>query len=433
MAEARPTAILNARLVDPNTGFDAAGGVLIRSGTIADAGPHVIPHSVSDDFAVIDAAGHALFPGLIDLRVSTGEPGAEHRETLKSAGSAAVAGGVTTIVVQPDTAPVIDDAAMVQFMMQRGRERSPARVLPAGALTRGLAGEQMAEIGLMQEAGAVLFSNGMAPVRDSRTMRRLLAYASGFEALVASRPVDPWLTMGAAMNEGELSARLGLAGAPAAAELIGLQRDLALAELTGGRLLVDMISTQAAIEPLARARDREVEAAATVSIHNLTLNETDVGDYRTFAKLDPPLRREDDRLALVEALRDGVIDVVVSGHDPRPAEDKRLPFAEAAAGASALESLLVGLLQLVHAGELSLIEALRPVTSAPADLLGLPQGRLKPGAPADLVLCDLGWPFLFDASAMRSKCKNAPFDGRRLQGRVLATWVGGTQVHEART
>lgn len=433
MAEARPFAVVNARVVDPASGFDGPGGVIVAEGRIADAGSHVTPHGLSTDIAIFDADGCALFPGLVDMRVSTGEPGAEHRETLKSAGSAAVAGGVTTIVVQPDTAPVIDDAAMVQFMMQRGRERSPARVLPAGALTRGLDGRQMAEIGLMQEAGAVLFSNGMAPVRDSRTMRRLLAYASGFEALVASRPVDPWLTDGAAMNEGELSARLGLSGSPAIAELIGLQRDLALAELTGGRLLVDMVSTAAVVEPLARARDREVDVAASVSIHNLTLNETDVGDYRTFAKLDPPLRREDDRLALVEALRDRVIDVVVSAHDPRPAEDKRLPFAEAAAGASALESLLVGLLQLVQSGELSLVEALRPVTAAPADLLGLPQGRLAVGAPADLVLCDIGWPFLFDASAMRSKCKNAPFDGRRLQGKVLATWVGGSQVHEART
>jgi dihydroorotase len=427
------TAFINVRLIDPATGYDGPGEVLIGSGEVLAAGPNALAEGFDENTLVIDGDGHALMPGLVDLRVSCGEPGSEHRETIKTVGRAAVAGGVTTIVMQPDTNPVIDDAALVDFVLRRGRDRSLARMVPAGALTKGLDGQTMAEIGLMAEAGAALFSNGSRAISDSRVMRRLLSYATGFDALVSVRPEDPWLSQGGCMNEGELAARLGVPSIPAAAEHIYAQRDLALAELTGGRLLLDMISSAGTLPSLARAKEKGLDVSASVSIHNLTLNETDVGDYRTFAKLSPPLRSEEDRIALIDAVRSGLVDVIVSGHDPRPAEEKRLPFDEASFGASALEVLLPAALTLWHEGSIELIDLVRAMTQKPADLLDMGMGRLTPGAPADLILVDLGYPFIFDADKMRSKCKNSPYDGRRMQGRVLSTWVAGTKVFDAQT
>lgn len=420
----RPTLFVNARIVDPASGRDEPGELFVAGGRIAPPGP-------AGDALVVDCEGQALLPGLIDMRVSTGEPGSEHRETIRSAGNAAMRGGITSIVLQPDTSPVIDDAALVTYVRQRGLDQTRVRVLPAGACTRGLKGREMAELGLMDEAGAILFTNGAVPVRDTRVMQRILSYASAFGALVASRPEDPSLAEGAVMHAGELASRLGLAGLPAAAETIIAERDIELAALTGGRLLLDMVSAEPTLERLERARARGIEVSASVSVHHLTLNETDVGDYRTFAKLSPPLRREQDRLALVDAVRSGLIEAVVSGHDPRPAEEKRLPFDEAAFGASALETLLPALLNLYHNGSVELIDLIRPVTSGPAQLLGLETGTLAQGAPADVILVDLGWPFRFDAATMVSKSRNSPYDGHRLQGRVLGTWVGGERVYSA--
>src|SRR5690606_4740658 len=260
--------------------------------------------------------GAVLAPCLVDLRAKTGERGADPKETLKSACLAAAAGGVTTVVVQPDTDPAIDDPAMVDFVQRRAGALGLIHVHVAGALTRGLDGERMAEIGLMDEAGAVYFTDGDRVVRNSRTLRRVMAYAGAFNALVAHRPADPWLSEGACATDGELAARLGLPGAPAVAERIPLERDLALVELTGARFLVDQISTADALDSFVRGRARELEIAASVSINHLCFNEIDIGDYRTFYRLDPPLRPESDRLALVEAVRDGVIDVITSAHTP---------------------------------------------------------------------------------------------------------------------
>jgi dihydroorotase len=331
----------------------------------------------------------------------------------------------------PTTDPVIDDVSLVGFIRQRGGEHAGVRVLPAAAMTKGLGGEQMSEIGLLSEAGAVLFSNGDAPVVDSRVLRRALSYASAFGALIAHRPEDPFLARGGVVHEGELAARLGLPGIPAAAERITAERDAALAELTGGRLLLDMLSSAQALDPVRRAREAGAKVFASVSIHHLTLNELEVNDYRTFAKLSPPLRSEEDRRALVDALVDGTIDVIVSGHDPRPPEEKRLPFDEAAFGASALETLLPAALLLHHSGQAPLLRVLGAMTARPAEILGLPQGRLAKGAPADVVLVDLGAPRRFDAETMISKCKNTPFDGALLQGAVRRTIVGGQMVFAA--
>ncbi|CAN1545749.1 PyrC Dihydroorotase and related cyclic amidohydrolases [Caulobacteraceae bacterium] len=419
---------INARLVDPATQFDGPGEVLIQGEVILASGPQV---ASSSEAIIINCDGHALMPGLIDLHVSTGEPGEEQRESLSTAGKAAVAGGVTTMVLQPDTQTVIDDAALVDFITRRGRDRSLARVLAAGALTVGLKGERIAELGLMADAGAVLFTNSDRPIVSTRIMQRCMSYASAFDALVASRPQDAFLSEGGMMNMGELASRLGLAGISSAAETIAANRDIQLAELTGAKLLLDMISSEATLPRIAAAKAQGLDVTASVSVHHLTLNENDLGDYRTFAKLSPPLRSEQDRLALIEGVKSGILDVIVSGHDPRPAEEKRLPFDEAAFGASALETLLPAALILYHEGLIELLDLVRAMTLAPAQILGLPQGRIAAGAPADLILVDLGFPIRFDASRMISKSRNSPYDGRTLQGKVLTTWVGGKKVFSA--
>ena len=421
----KPTLITNARLIDPASGRDEIGSILFDT-SILDIGPRI----TAPNATTIDAQGACLMPGLIDMRVVVGEPGAEHKETFKSAGRAAVAGGVTTFVMAPNTTPVLDDASLIDFVLHRAPERSPAHILPAAALTRGLAGEVMTEMGLLKEAGAVMFSNGDAPITDSRVLRRALSYSTAFDALVAHRPEDPFLAAAGVMHEGELAARLGLPGIPAAAEFIAAERDLALAELTGARLLLDMISSARTLEPLARAKDRGVKASASVSVHHIALNEQDVDGYRTFAKLSPPLRTESDRAALADAISTGLIDVIVSGHDPRPAEEKRLPFSEAASGAAALEMLLPGALTLHHNGVAALIDVVRAMTLNPATLLGLPHGRLAKGAPADIILVDLGAPFRASAAKLKSKSKNTPFDEKLMQGRVRRTFVSGACVYE---
>ena len=419
-------AIVNARLLDPASDYDGPGAVLIEDGVVTgvEHGPATLTAG-----RVIDARGLCLSPGLIDIRVRTGEPGAEPKETLKSASLSAAAGGVTTIVIQPDTDPAVDDPAMVDFIQRRGAALDLVNVRVAGAATRARDGKRMAEIGLMHEAGALYFTAGDHVIADSRVLSRIMSYATAFNALIACRPADPWLSEGAVATSGELATRLGLSSAPAIAERIQLERDLALVEQTGARFLVDQISTEAALEVLARARGRGLEVAASVSINHLCFNEIDIGDYRTFFRLDPPLRPESDRRALIEAVRDGLIEAITSAHTPAPAEDKRRPFAEAAPGAVGLETLLPAALGLHHEEGLDLLDVLRPLTHGPAMLLGLDAGTLAPGAPADLILFDPGAPVVVDSAALRSKSKNSPFDGRRLQGRVELTIVGGRTVY----
>ena len=425
----RPIAFTNVRLVDPASGYDGSGALIVTEGVIADVARGGDLGSISADVEVIDGRGALLIPGLIDIRVKTGEPGTETKETLKSAALAAAAGGVTAIVVQPDPQPVIDEPAVVDFSLRRARDIGLVNVYPAGAATKGAMGERMAEIGLMAEAGCLYITDADRPIVDSKVMRRVLAYAKGFGVLVAHRPSDPWLAAGAAATEGEFASRMGLPGAPAIAEKIMLERDLALVELTGAPLLVDQLTTAAAIESFRRARDRGLPVTATTSINHLSFNEIDIGDYRTFCKLDPPLRCEDDRQAVIEAVASGLISVVVSAHAPAPAEDKRLPYDEAAPGAVGLQTLLAALLAFHHEDRIPLIDLIRTVTTAPATLLRLPGGRLTKGAPADLVLADLNAPLVIDADKLVSKSKNSPFDGRRLQGKVLRTLVDGRTVY----
>jgi dihydroorotase len=427
----RPTAFVNARLLDPASGYDGPGAVIVVEGVIADVVRGDDPGALSPDLQIVDVGGKALLPGLVDIRVKTGEPGAEPKETLKSAGLAAAAGGVTSIVVQPDTNPVADDPAVVDFILRRARDIELVHVYPAGAATKGAMGERMAEIGLMHDAGCVYITDADHPIANSKVLQRVLAYAKAFGVLVAHRPADPWLSAGAAATSGEFAGRMGLPSVPAIAEKIMLERDLALAELTGARLIVDQITTAAALESLKRAQDKGLAVIATTSINHLSFNEVDIGDYRTFCKVDPPLRSEDDRQAVIEAVASGQIAIIVSAHAPAPAEDKRLPYDEATPGAIGLQTLLPALLAFHHEGRIPLLDLIRTVTCAPADLLGLPAGRLAKGAPADLVLCDLNAPLVIDADKLLSKSKNSPFDGRRLQGKVLRTLVDGRTVYRA--
>jgi dihydroorotase len=422
------TVIYNARVIDPASGRDEKGGILIENGVIADVGAGIVKTTAGD--VKIDAKGKALAPGLIDLRVKTGEPGAENKETLATAGDSAAAGGVTTFVVMPDTNPVIDSVALVDFVTRRAESVAKVKVLPTGGLTIGLDGAKMSEIGLIREAGAAFFTNGDKPVEDAGVLRRAMSYAASFDALVASRPDTPALSKNTVMNAGAFAARLGLRGAPLEAEWIALERDLMLAETTGVRLLADCISTARSLAAVERARKAGVKVACSVASYSLFFNELDVGDYLTYCKVQPPFRGEADRMALIDGLRRGAIDAVVSAHDPQPTEDKRLPIAEAAYGAVGLETLLPALLSIALREEIPLAVALKPVTSGPADLLGLPQGRLVRGAPADLVLFDPAAPWACDRDDLSSRSKNSPFDGRKLEGRVLRTWVNGATVFE---
>ena len=410
--------LIGARVLDPESGRDETVPVTVEDGLVTEIGG-------TGRGNLVDVSGRTLVPGLIDLRVSTGEPGQESRETIASAARAALRGGVCTFALAPKTQPVIDDQSLVEFAVRRGEATTP-NVLVAGALTRGLEGRELTEIGLMAEAGAAFFANGPTPVEDAGLLRRILSYAGAFDLLVAHPPVVPSLR--GLAHESEFSSRLGLAGEPGAAEAIAVARDILLAELAGARLLIDIVSSREALPALRAAKRRGVRVAASTSLNHLALNELDIGDYRTFAKLDPPLRGEADRLALLAAVADGTVDIVVSDHDPQPAGSKRLPFAEAASGAIGLELLLPVATTLAADGQIALADILAALTHRPADLLGLPSGRIREGAPADLVLIDPDAPWVCDSDRLASLSKNTPFDGRRLTGRVERVWVGGVEA-----
>jgi dihydroorotase len=421
-------ALVNARLIDPSSRLDQCGGVLIRDGLIADFGPY-IDAGAAGDAEVLDCDGLVLAPGLIDMMVFTGEPGHEHRETLATASRAAAAGGVTTIACMPNTDPVIDDVALVDFILRRARDTALVHVHPMAAMTKGLLGEEMTEIGLLSEAGAIAFANGKSSLANAKVMRNVLAYAKDFGAVIVHHLEDPWLAKDGVMNEGEVATRLGLRGIPAAAETIMLERDIRLVELTGGRYHAAQISCRASLDVIRAAKLMGLPVTCGVSINHLTLNENDIGPYRTFFKMRPPLRSEEDRRAMVEGVASGDIDVIVSVHDPRGAEGKRRPFAEAADGAVGLETLLGAALRLYHNGDVDLPQLLAALTANPARLLRLGSGRVARGAPADLILIDLDRPWVVEPERLRSKAKNTPFDGARLQGRAILTIVAGRVVY----
>jgi dihydroorotase len=430
MLEDRPIALVNARLVDPEAESETRGGVLIVDGLIAGVGPGVTGASAPEHARLIDCAGDVVTPGLIDMRAFIGEPGAEHRETIATASAAAAAGGVTTIVARPDTNPPVDEPAVVDFILRRARDTAKVRVLPSAAITKGLQGVEIAEIGLLSEAGAVAFSDGRRSIANAQVVRRALTYARDFGALIMHYCEDGDLVGDGVMTEGEQASRLGLAGAPREAETIALDRDLRLVALTGARYHAVFVSNSLSIEAIGRAKQAGLRATCGVSINHLTLNELDIGDYRTFLKLAPPLRAESERASLVAALAEGLIDVIVSDHDPQDVETKRLPFAEAEAGAIGIETMLSASLRLVASGAISLPRLIRAMTLRPAQILGLATGRLRVGAPADLIRFDPEEPYVLDPSLLHSRCRNTPFDEARMEGRVKLTLVAGKVAHE---
>ncbi|WP_142585562.1 dihydroorotase [Methylobacterium symbioticum] len=426
----RPLLLTQARLIDPAAGREAPGAVLVRDGRIADIAQGSAP-GTPDGAETVDCGGLVLAPGLIDMRAFVGEPGAEHRETLASASAAAASGGVTTLVCMPDTNPVIDGPAIVDFVLRRARDTACVNVLPAAAVTKGLAGREMTEFGLLQESGAVAFTDGLKAVTNAQVMRRALTYARDFGALIMQHVEEPDLVGEGVMNEGELASRLGLIGIPREAETVMLERDIRLVRLTGARYHAAMISCADSVEIVRRAKADGLPVTCGVSVNNLVLNEGDIGHYRTFCRLSPPLRAEADRQAVVSALREGVIDVIVSDHNPQDVETKRLPFAEAADGALGIETLLGAALRLVHTGDIGLPRLIAALTAGPAGILRREAGRLAAGAPADLVLIDPDLPYVLDKRALKSRSKNSPFDEARLQGAAVLTLVGGRIVHRA--
>lgn len=422
------TIFSHARIVDPSRGLDETGSVVVQDGKIAAAGKEALNQGAPEGATVIDCTGKTIIPGLIDSRVFIGEPGGEHRETIASASQSAAAGGVTSVVMMPDTDPVIDNVALVEFVLRTARDTACVNIFPAAAITKGLEGREMTEFGLLREAGAVAFTDGRHTIANSLVMRRALTYARDFSATIVHETLDADLASSGVMNEGLYASWLGLSGIPREAETIPLERDLALARLTRGNYHAAKISTGMAADAIRRAKGDGANVSAGVAIYNLALNEHDVGEYRTFFRLTPPLRTEDDRIAMIDALKDGTLDLIVSSHDPQDVDTKRLPFSDAAAGAIGLETLLAVALRLHHNGEVPLLRIIEALSTAPARLFGLPGGSLKPGAPADLAVVDLNEPWVVSETGIRSRSKNTCFEGARLQGRVLQTMVAGRTV-----
>ncbi|MEY8827028.1 dihydroorotase [Sedimentitalea sp. XS_ASV28] len=420
------TLFTNARLIDPEAGTDAPGSLLVRDGRIVAAGAEI---ALPEEVEPVDCHGRCLAPGIVDIGVKVCEPGERHKESYRSAGLAAAAGGVTTMVTRPDTMPTIDNPETLEFVTRRANAAAPVNVLPMAALTKGREGREMTEIGFLMDAGAVAFTDCDHVVTNTKVFSRALSYARACGALVIAHPQEPGLSAGSCATSGKFASLRGLPAVSPMAERMGLDRDIALLEMTGARYHADQITTARALPALDRAKRNGLDISAGVSIHHLTLNELDIADYRTFFKVKPPLRSEDDRLAVIDALRSGLIDIICSMHTPQDEESKRLPFEEAASGAVALETLLPAAMRLYHGDQLDLPTLFTALSLNPARRLGLDSGRLAPGAPADLVLFDPDVPFVLDRATLHSKSRNTPFDGQRMQGRVLATYVAGKPVY----
>ena len=415
------TLLTNAKVIDPVTETISDGEVMFEDGVI-------IPRETADE--TFDCQGQYICPGLIDLGVKVGEPGERHKESYKSAGAAAAAGGVTTIITRPDTNPAIDTPEVLEFIRRRAQEVCPVNVFHMVALTKERAGREMTEIGFLKDAGAVAFTDFTNVVKNSKILLRALSYAKSLDALVIGHPQDPDLSDDTSATSGKFASLRGLPSVTPLAERMALDRDMALVELTGVQYHFDQITTARSIPALERAKKNGHKITAGTSIHHLTLNEFDIADYRSFFKLNPPLRSENDRLAIIDAVNSGVIDVISSFHTPQDEESKRLPFETAAAGAVGLETLLPASLQLFHNQSVSLGKLIKTMTLNPALLLGLPGGRISPGAPADLIIFDADIPFILDRENLNSKSKNTPFDGHKLQGKVRRTIVAGKTIFE---
>lgn len=426
----KPLVLKNVRIVDPSRKLEEVGTIIVGAdGKILASGADAQNQGAPEGADIRDCQGLTAIPGLVDARVFVGEPGAEHRETIASASKAAAAGGITSFIMMPETDPVIDDIALVEFVKKTARDTADVNVYPAAALTKGLTSAEMTEMGMLQQAGAVAFTNGRYGLNDTQVLRRAMTYAREFGAVIALETREKYLAANGVMNEGLLASWLGLSGIPKETEIIPLERDLRIAALTRAKYHASQISVPESVEAIEVARKRGAKVTCGISINHLSLNENDIGEYRTFFKLYPPLRSEDDRMAMVDALAKGQIDIIVSSHDPQDVDTKRLPFGEAADGAIGLETMLSAALRLHHAGQVALMRLIDAMSTRPAEIFGLPGGTLKPGAPGDIALIDLDEPWLVSRDSLLARSKNTPFEDARFSGRAVATYVGGQCVH----
>lgn len=424
------TAYINARVIDPESGMDGAGYVLVVGDSIAEVGQGEFEENTAHDFEIVNCGGHVLCPGLLDIQVHFREPGQEYKETIETGSKSAAAGGVTTVACMPNTTPPIDDVSVLDFVHKRARETGYVNVRAYGCISKAMKGRELTEMGLMVEAGAVGFTDDGLPLMDSGVMRAALSYARALGVPVAQHAEDLSLSAGGCMNEGAISTKLGLKGIPNAAEAVMVERDILLAELTGGQYHVLHISTHEAIDAVRRAKAKGLKVTAEAAPHHFTLTDEAVLDYRTFSKMNPPLRAERDRLAVLEGLKDGTIDAIATDHAPHDAESKRVPLASAAFGIVGLETMLpLALTALYHSGQMELRDVLAAMTWKPADIIHVNAGRLKKGAPADLTLIDLDCSWALEPKEFASKSKNSPYDATRVKGRAIRTIVGGETVY----
>ena len=420
---------INARIIDPSQGIDEIGGLIVdANGKIKAVGKKVNKENIPKTSEKIDLKSKVLIPGIVDMKVFVGEPGFEYKENFRSLSNAALSGGVTSVVSMPNTSPAIDNVSMVDFILRRGRDKSGINIFPAATLTRNMEGKLMTEFGLLSKKGIIGFTDATKTIQNSEIMSRIMNYASDLDVLVMQHPEDQELSKGRCISEGEISTRLGLQGIPDIAEKIIIERDLSLLGEYPCRYHISQLSSAKSVEVIKKYKKEGIKFSAGVSINNLSLNENDIGDFKTFMKVSPPLRKEDDRKALIKGIKEGFIDVIVSDHKPEDEESKRLPFAQAAEGSIGIETLLSLALELYHNQSLPLKKIIETITCNPARILKINKGNLKKGSDADLCIFDLNEPWKVDVSKLKSKSKNAAIENRKLQGKVLMTYLKGESV-----
>ena len=420
--------LINARIIDPSQGMDEKGSVIIDDkGKIKSIGKNVkIIDAPSAE--IVDIKNHIVIPGIVDMKAFVGEPGYEYKENFRTLSQAALAGGVTSVVTMPNTKPIIDNVSMVDFIIRRGRDKASINLFPCASLTREIGGKEMSEFGLLSAKGIIGFTDVVKTVQNTETMARIMDYASDIGVLIMQHVEDYELSKNGCINEGEVSTRLGLGGISYIAEKIIIERDLSLLNEFPCRYHINQISSKESLNVIKRNKEKGLEFSVGVSINNLSLNENDIGDFKTFLKLSPPLRLEDDRVALVEGIKSGLIDVIVSDHTPEDEEGKRLPFAQAATGAVGIETLLPLALEMHHTESLPLTKIIETLTVNPANILRINKGSLKKGSDADICVFDLDEPWMVNGDDLKSKSKNTSIEGRKLQGKVQMTFLGGEVV-----
>ena len=419
---------LNANIIDPFNSIEEVGGLIVNeNGKIEAVGKKVNVNNIPSREKYIDLKGNYIIPGIVDMRVFIGEPGFEYKENFRTLSTAALSGGVTSVVSMPNTDPVIDNVSIVDFLKRRGRDKSKINIYPTASLTKNLEGTNMTEFGLLQKKGIIAFTDGIKSVQNSRLMSRIMKSAYDLNSLVIQQAEDEELAKDGLVNDGIISTKLGLQGISELAEKIIIERDLTLLEDFNCRYHISQISSKKSIDTIKK-RKEFVNFTCGVSINNLSLNENDIGDFKTFLKLSPPLRTEEDRLSLVKAINADLIDVIVSDHKPEDEEQKRLTFAQAATGASGIETLLSLSLELFHNGSVKLNKIIKALTCNPAKILKIEKGNLSIGNDADFCIVDVYKPWIVKKEKLLSKSKNTSIDDRKLQGKVMNTFVKGEEL-----